>query len=173
MRYRIISAFAALALMLAVPYAAHSQPSATKKATSASTSEPNVYVREILGLDGWLKIDSFEYAGKGKWDDCDNCASALKLSATKDGVVYHGPAAEGMPGATYKLTLKHGQTLRKGSYHYRTVKGDRLVKVNNHWNGMTSLLERRGNTYLSHVFFAYYDNAVAKAEKGLHDPTAP
>jgi hypothetical protein len=158
----IMAAITALVLVFAAPRFFHSQTAmakvtmaATPKPTPIPIVEPNVYVREILGPEGWLKISSYQYAGDGKWDDCDSCASALELS-----------------NGAYKLTLKRDQILKRGSYRYRTLKGDRLAKFSNRWNGKTTLPKSRGNTYISMVFFAYYDPDGLEAEKGLSDPTA-
>jgi hypothetical protein len=141
-------------------------------AATATTRNANVYVRISYDAAGNPDPVALQYAGGDiVWDDCDNCADALELWATKGGNDYFGPAAEGMPGAAYSLKLGHKQVFKRGSYYYRSMTTGRKTKVNAQWSGHGKLLQKKGCSYLAEVFFKYYDPRLEPAPRGITDPT--
>jgi hypothetical protein len=143
----------------------------TGGAEAPSQPNANVYVRYVLGPNGPIYVASFQYAGNGQWDDCDNCADSLQLIARKGKLVYLGPAAEGKKGAYYRLRLKHRQTFIHGAYRYSKLADPSDTKSNNHWRGRRHLLEKKNGRYLSSVAYRYFDPHVMIAPDGLCDPT--
>jgi hypothetical protein len=139
--------------------------------TPVPSGYSNVYVRVTYDAKGNPSPVALRYAGDNKWDDCDGCMNALTLTATEGGLTFFGPAAEGKKGAAYTLQLNHKQVLKGATYTYRSLKTGRKALFAGHWNGRTPLLARRGGTYISEIFFKYFDTSVVMAPKGLPDPT--